>query len=126
MANLLLVDDDRSQCLLFREELEEDGHHVEVLHDGKSAVEYVSSKRPHLVVLDINMPVMDGLDALGKILERDPRVPVVIHTAYTSYRDSYISLAAEEYVVKNPEQSGLREAVARVLKKRYGDDLPDA
>jgi len=120
VANILLVDDDRSQCILFGEALERDDHQVEVVHDGFSAVEAVTNAPPDLVVLDINMPVMDGLDALGKILDRDPRIPVIIHTAYSSYRDSFMSAAAEEYLVKSSDTAKLRDAVARVLGQRNG------
>jgi DNA-binding NtrC family response regulator len=117
VARILLVDDDRNQCLLFGEALAEDAHVVTTVHDGFAAVEAVTSDRPDLVVLDINMPIMDGLDALGKILDRDPRVPVIIHTAYSSYRDNFMSAAAQEYLVKSADTSKLRESVLRVLAK---------
>lgn len=121
MATVLLADDDRHQCLLFSEILEEAGHEVRVVHDGFAAVEAVTQDPPDIVVLDINMPVMDGLDALGKILDRDPRIPAIIHTAYSTYRDSFMSAAAEEYLVKTADTDRLVEAVNRVLEQRDAD-----
>ena len=115
MARILLVDDDRNQCVLFSEALEEDGHEVEVVYDGRAAVDKVTADRPDLVVLDINMPVMDGLDALGKMLGTDPRIPVILHTAYSSYRDSFVSMGAVEYLVKSSNPAPLCETVRRVL-----------
>jgi len=115
MARILLVDDDRNQCVLFSEALEESGHEGEVVYDGRAAVDRVTAARPDLVVLDINMPVMDGLDALGKILGNDPRVPVILHTAYSSYRDSFVSMGAVEYLVKSSNPQSLCETVKRIL-----------
>lgn len=115
MARILLVDDDRNQCIMFAEALQDEGHEVDVVHDGRAAVDRVTADRPDLVVLDINMPVMDGLDALGKIIDRDPRIPVILHTAYSSYRESFVSMAAVEYLVKTGNPDVLCEAVCRVL-----------
>ncbi len=114
---ILLVEDDVNQRALFEEELCDEGYRVITAGDGREALSMAAEHKPDLVVMDVNMPVMDGLDTLARLLEVDRKVPVIIHTAYASYRDSFSSWSADAYIVKNSDLSELKKAVRDLLAK---------
>lgn len=112
---LLIVEDNVHQRMLYEAELSDEGYRVLTAADGREALEVARNGHPDLVVLDINMPVMDGLDTLGKLLEIDHRIPVVINTAYPGYQDSFTSWSADAYVVKSSDLTELKQTVQRLL-----------
>ncbi len=118
MKKILIVEDDESQRLLYQEEIQEMGYQVILANDAEEALQKVRSSRPDLVILDIKLPGMSGLDALREILNEDRRIPVILHTAYTHYRDDFKSWAAEEYIVKSSDLTSLKNAIKRILEKK--------
>lgn len=118
MAKILVVEDDAHQRELYRQELEEEGYEVLVAADGREAVKLAAEKEPDLVILDINMPGMDGIEALGRMLSQNNTLPVIIHTAYTHYKDNFMTWTAEYYVIKSSDTEELREKIKEVLKSR--------
>ena len=71
-----------------------------------------------LIILDIQMPGMSGIDLLQKIMARDKRQPVILNTAYPSYRDNFMTWPAEAYVVKSADTTELKQAIKRVLAQQ--------
>ena len=116
--NVLIVDDDHHQRLLYRETFEADGHHVIDADGATAAIELVRRERPDVVVLDVNMPGLDGLDTLAAIHALDRRLPIVLNTAYTAYREHYVSWIADAYVVKSSDLTELRDTVRDVVARR--------
>ena len=114
---ILIVEDDNNQRALYEEELREEGYLVLSASDGREALRLVQENNPSLVVLDVNMPVMDGLDTLSRMLELNNKMPVIINTAYASYKDSFTSWSADAYIVKSSDLSELKETVRRLLEK---------
>lgn len=119
---ILLVEDDVNQRALFEEELSDEGYRVVTAADGREALGVASQHKPDLVIMDVNMPVMDGLDTMARLLEADRHVPVIIHTAYASYRESFSSWSADAYIVKNSDLTELKDAVRNLLAKRSDAD----
>jgi len=78
-------------------------------------LEIIKKIVPDLIILDINMPVMNGLETLGRILGSNKKIPVIFNTAYSSYQDSFLSWAAEKYVVKSGDLKELKEAIKKIL-----------
>ena len=76
MAKLLVVDDDKNLRLLYEQELSDEGHEVALAGSGPEALDMLKKQRPQLIILDISMPGMDGIEALGKILAMDKNVEV--------------------------------------------------
>ena len=120
MAKILIVEDEKNQRLLYQEEFTEQGYQVVTAVNGIEALRMVDTCRPHLVVLDISMPGMDGMEALSAILARYPHLPVVLHTAYSSYRENFMSWSAHAYVVKSSDRSELFATVRRLLCGKSG------
>lgn len=82
--DILVVDDQPGVRYLLDTVIKELGHRVHTAQNGLEAVEKVRAIRPNLVFMDVRMPLMDGLDALGKIKKMLPSTQVVIMTAYGS------------------------------------------
>jgi DNA-binding response OmpR family regulator len=120
MTHLLVVDDDEDIARLYEEELSDDGYEVTLASSGRAALQSIEDKRPDLVILDISMPDMDGIEALGKIMGKDKTIPVILNTAYSSYKDDFMTWSADAYVVKSGDLTELKERISEVLKERTG------
>jgi len=120
MAAILIIEDDRNQRLLLEEELAGEGYTILTAASGTEALTILERTMPDLVVLDLAMPGMDGLELMGKLLGLNNRLPVVIHTAYSSYQDNFMSWAADAYVIKRSDLAELKGAVRGVLGKAEG------
>jgi DNA-binding response OmpR family regulator len=118
MTKLLVVEDDPNQRRLYQQELEDDGYEVHTAASGKEALAEIGKDRPDLVIMDISMPGMDGIEALGKVLGVDNTIPVILNTAYANYKDNFLSWAADAYVVKSSDLTELKATIKNVLKKR--------
>jgi DNA-binding response OmpR family regulator len=116
MATLLIVEDEANQRMLLQEELCEEGYNVKLASNGKEALEKVAEELPDLIVLDIRMPIMDGMEALGRIIGKKKKRPVIIHSAYSSYKDDYMSWAADAFVVKSADLTELKRTIREHLK----------
>lgn len=118
LPTILVVEDDTNQRALYQEELIDEGYRVLTAGDGKEALSHVRAQKPDLVILDINMPVMDGLDTLSQLLEHDGQIPVIINTAYASYQDSFTTWSADAYIVKSSDLTELKTTVKRLLHSK--------
>jgi len=117
-TRILIADDEPNIRLLYKSELEADGYEVILAIDGKDAVVKVEETRPDLVVLDIRMPGIDGVEALGRILDKHRTMPVILNTAFSSYQDNFMTWSADAYVEKSGDVSLLKSKIAEVLKRR--------
>ena len=117
MNKILIVDDEESIHLLYREELEDAGYEVHSAMTGDEALEILADLKPDLVVLDINMPGMNGIDALRKIKESSPDLPVILSSAYQEFKQDLSSWASDDFIVKSADMSELLDAVKRHIKK---------
>jgi DNA-binding response OmpR family regulator len=110
--SILVVDDDRKIVDLVRLYLEKDGYRVLAAYDGHQALEEARRSRPDLILLDLMLPGVDGLEVC-RTLQGESEVPIIMLTARTTDEDKLIGLelGADDYVTKpfNP-----REMVARV------------
>ncbi|NVL90572.1 MAG: response regulator [Desulfobacterales bacterium] len=116
MVKVLVVDDEKSIRTLCEEELEEEGYEVITAGKCKDAMELIASTQPSAVVLDIRMDDCDGLDLLQEIRNACPDLPVILNTAYDSYREDVKSVAADHYVVKSFDLAELKAKLAMIFK----------
>ena len=117
---ILVVEDDTNQRELYVDELESEGYRVLTASNGRDALNVARENDPDIIVLDINMPGMDGLDTLSHLLEVNRRTPVIINTAYASYQDSFTSWSADAYVVKSSDLGELKATIKQLLDKTLG------
>ena len=117
---ILIADDEPNIRFLYQRELEEDGYEVILAEDGHQALQRIEQERPDLVVLDIRMPGLDGVEALGRILDMHRTLPVILNTAYSGYEENFMTWSADAYVVKSGDVSELKAKIREVLARRVG------
>ena len=83
---------------------------------GEDALKVLSTLKPNLVILDINMPGMNGIDVLRKIKEMDSTMPVILSSAYQEFKQDLSTWASEDFIVKSADMSELIEAVHRHVR----------
>jgi DNA-binding response OmpR family regulator len=115
---VLIVDDEENVRFLYEQELIDEGYQTVLARDGKECLEKVASEKPDVVLLDIRMPKMDGLEAIGKIIELNKDTPIIINSAYSTYKDDFMSWAADAYVVKSYDLDTLKATIRDVLAKK--------
>lgn len=108
MATILVVDDEQHILQYYSEELAEDGHEILTLESGDSLLERISLYRPDVVVLDIKLGKWDGLDLLQEIRKNFYNMPVILCSAYDTFKKDLRSIAADYYVTKSYDLSELK------------------
>jgi DNA-binding NtrC family response regulator len=121
MYKLLIVDDEDNIRLLYEKELKKEGYETFTAANGEEALKQVIEVEPDMVLLDIKMPGVDGLELLNRILNINNKLPVILNTAYASFKDNFSAWSADAYVVKSADLSELKDTVKKVLSERYGD-----
>src|SRR3954447_21841112 len=121
MSRVLVVDDDRTVSDVVARYLLREGHQVEAVADGAVALERASARPPDLVVLDLMLPGMSGLEVCRRIRDIAP-IPVIMLTARGEEGDRVVGLrfGADDYVTKpfSPRELALR--VGAVLRRSHG------
>ncbi len=125
MATILVVDDEPRIVQLVRDYLEHGGFTVLVASDGASALRTARTGRPDLVVLDLGLPGLDGLD-VARALRRDGEVPIIMLTARTEESDKLVGLelGADDYLTKPFSPKELVARVRAVLRRAEGLHSP--
>ena len=114
---ILIVEDEEGLRLLYEEELKTEGYEVITAQNGREAIQKLEEVKPDLIILDIVMPVMDGLEALGQIVRKERKIPIILNTSYPGYRQDFISWAADAYVTKSTDIDELKKKVKELLEK---------
>jgi DNA-binding NtrC family response regulator len=118
MTTILLVEDEANQRLLYQMVLEDEGYGVVMAENGKQALQQVARARPDLVLLDLGMPDMDGITVLNRMMDLNPRMPVVIYSGHERLKDTFTTWAAAAYVMKNSNPDILKREIGCVLQAR--------
>jgi two-component system, OmpR family, alkaline phosphatase synthesis response regulator PhoP len=126
MATILVVDDEPKITQLVRDYLERAGFGVVTAGDGREALMRARTEHPDLVVLDLGLPQLDGLDVTRR-LRRDADVPIIMLTARDDETDKLIGLelGADDYVTKPFSPRELVARVRAVLRRRDRADADD-
>ena len=115
MAKILIVDDEEHIRFLYSEELVEAGYEVITADSGYRLLERIEEEKPDLIVLDIKMVDYNGLDLLQDIRNKYYNLPVVLCTAYDTFKEDMKSIAADYYVIKSFDLSELKAKIAMAL-----------
>jgi len=113
---ILIVDDDLHIQRLYKEEFEDEGYEVVVASNGQEAMEMFDKENPDIVTLDILLPDVDGIRILRQMKEKNPKVPVIMSTAY-DYRDDFAVWASEAYIVKSSDLEELKSMIKKLVVK---------
>ncbi len=121
---ILVVDDDRKTVDLIRLYLEKDGYRVLVAYDGRRAIEIARNRRPGLIILDLMLPKVDGLDVC-RLLRAESNVPIIMLTAKTTEDDKLegLDIGADDYVTKPFSPRELVARVRAVLRRGMAEEV---
>lgn len=120
VSHILIVDDEEAVCWALERALTREGHRVTVAASAEEAFTLVQRQRPDVVVLDVRLPGIDGLTALGKLQQLTRNAPTIIVTAYGNLTTAVRAVegGAFEYLVKPFDLSQALDAVARAMQRR--------
>jgi two-component system, NtrC family, response regulator AtoC len=119
-AHILIADDDEVSCQLFAETLESEGFHVEQVTSGNAALSCLENSHYDLLIIDVRMPGMSGLDATRIVHEKYPGLPIVVMTAFGSIETAVEAIheGAFDFISKPMNLAELKNIVSRALSQR--------
>lgn len=126
MSRILIIDDDRDMCALLNRYLTQNGFEVAEIYNGKKAIQHLEGNQPDLVLCDIRLDDMDGIDVLKKIMEMYPGMPVIMITAYSDIRTSVnaMRMGALDYLTKPLLPKEILLSIREALKNREKQAAP--
>ena len=117
MKKILIVEDEEDLCLLYQEELTDEGYDVTTVREAETALDLLRRERFDLIVTDIRMPGRDGVELITQIVGLRKDIPIVINTAYQSYKDDFMTWAADAYVVKSSSLTELKVRIKDLMTR---------
>jgi DNA-binding response OmpR family regulator len=115
MAKILVVEDEPHLQELYKLELEDCGHKVSTCGDGETAIRLARDQVFDLVILDIKIPKREGTEVLHEVKKRNRDIPVILNSAYTTYKSDFSTWLADAYVVKSADLTELKDTVKELL-----------
>lgn len=116
MKRILIVDDEEDIRCLYQSELEIEGYDAFSVSSGNEAMAFIDqNSNLDLVILDIKMNEVDGLEVLENIRTRTNKVPVILNSAYSTYKNNFTSWLADAYLVKSSDLTELKDKVKELL-----------
>ena len=122
-ARILVVDDEEMICILLTDVLSDEGYEVVTASDGQEAVDLLERERIDLIITDMVMPGLNGIEVLRTAKRLDPQRPVIVMTGYPSVETvrRLIRLGAEDYITKPFNVDIIKVTVAKLLEMRRVD-----
>ncbi len=117
MPKILIVEDEEMLRDLYEEELIDEGYEVSKAANGSEALKIIESEEIDLIMMDISMPEMDGIQALGKVASREKKIPVIIYTAYSNYKSNFMTWTADAYLTKSSNLDELKKKINNLLAR---------
>jgi two-component system response regulator (stage 0 sporulation protein F) len=114
---VLIVDDEESSRFFYSEELRTEGYDPIQAKNGKEAIRMLKDIKPDVIVLEIVMPVMDGMETLGRIIGHHKDIPIILHSSYSHHRENFMRWAADAYVTKSSDSGELKETMRNLLER---------
>jgi len=115
MAQILLIEDRPNQRQLYEDELRDEGFEVFSASNGHEGLELFDRHHIDAVIVDILLPGMNGIEVMEKLLARNPQLPIIVHSAYSSPSHDFITWFARSYVMKSGDLKPLVNEVKQAL-----------
>ena len=117
MKRILIVEDEEALCLLYKEELTQDGYDVTTAGNADEALTALNREPFDLIITDIRMPGRDGVELITQIMALRKNIPIIINSAYQSYKQDFMTWAADAYVVKSSSLTELKAKIKSLLSR---------
>lgn len=114
-SRILVVDDDDGIRTLYLTELSRAGYDVTSAESGSVAVTMASEEEFAIIILDIEMPDMSGIETLSHLRRVSPTTPVILNTAYSNYKLDFQSWLADAYVLKSSDLEPLKAKIRKLI-----------
>ena len=115
MKTILLVDDEEHILKLYQKVFTDDGFQVKLAQSGEEAIQMAKEDQIDLVVLDIKMEGLSGLETLAELRKVRRSIPIILNSAYSTYKSDFQSWLADAYLVKSTNVDELRSKVHELL-----------
>jgi DNA-binding response OmpR family regulator len=112
---ILLVEDEKPLCLLYEEELCREGYEITAVTDAEAALDRLGRSAFDLIITDIRMPGKNGIELITQIMGLRKDIPIIINSAYQSYKEDFMTWAADAYVVKSASLDELKAKIKQLL-----------
>ncbi len=112
---ILVVEDEKTLCLLYEEELSKEGYDITAVTDAEAALAKLSGQSFDLIITDIRMPGKNGIELITQIMGLRKDIPIIINSAYQSYKEDFMTWAADAYVVKSSSLDELKSKIKQLL-----------
>lgn len=112
---ILVVDDEDNIRFLYKEVLQDEGYEIDLAANAEEALQKIKAGAPDLITLDIKMPGMNGIDFLSKLKEDNKNIPIILCSAYGSYKQDFQVWASDAYVVKSADMQELKITIKEIL-----------
>ncbi|HEV3237792.1 MAG TPA: sigma-54 dependent transcriptional regulator, partial [Gemmataceae bacterium] len=124
MSHIVIIDDEEAVCWTLRQALEKEGHEVATAASAEQGLSLARQKKPEAVIIDVRLPGMDGLTALGKLRPLIGDAPVIVITAFGDLNTAVKAVegGAFDYLVKPFDLSQALDAIERALVRRKSPD----
>ena len=122
---ILIIDDEKDFVEMLSLHLAEEGHHVRGAHSGPEGLKAVEAEEPDVVILDLKMPGMDGIEVLAELKNRFPLVEVILLTGHGTIDTAVTGLkqGAFDYLLKPADHQDLMEKLEAARKRKYEHEL---
>jgi DNA-binding response OmpR family regulator len=117
----MVVDDEAHIRMLYKKEFEHEGYEVILAEGTEAALVALTTHRPRLVILDIELQDGNGLDLLNRLRQEYRGCAVVLNSAYSTYKSDFQSWLADAYIMKSSDLKPLKDKVRTLLADKVGE-----
>lgn len=114
---IMIVDDDPNLRLLYQKELAAEEYDIIATDDSEKVIDLLKQEKCRVVVLDIEMPEISGLELVTKIKEDSPATKVILNSAYPMYKADFKSWLADDYLIKSSDLGPLKEKIKQFMEQ---------
>lgn len=118
MNTVLVAENHKNLGILYQQELKLEGYNVLLARNGREAIAKIEEQIPDIMVMEITMPIMDGIEAIRKKINKHYRMPIIINTAFSRYKENFMTRIADAYIVKSSNLSKLKNKIKELLGKK--------
>ncbi len=116
MTSILCVDEYKNQRLLYEQELSLEGYEVITASDGNDACKIIETRQPSIIIMDVCILSMSSVEAMCSVVSIHKDIPLIIYTACDSYKDVFMSWAADATIVKSSDLTELKNKIKELLE----------